>query len=767
MFSKNVIKTVLSLLGILFFISVNSQKIKQKNAVHKQPNIIFILADDMGYGDPGVFYQNQRKESNDRSKPYEIMPNLDRMAAAGAIFTQQYCNAPVCAPSRASLLTGVNQGNAHVRDNQFDKALENNHTIATVLKAAGYETIAIGKWGLQGVDETGPYWPAHPLKRGFDYYFGYIRHADGHEHYPVEGIYRGKKEVYENYKNVAAGLDKCFTTDLWTAMAKKQIVECEKGKDSTKPFFMYLAYDAPHAVLELPTQAYPKGQGLHGGIQWLGTPGHMINTATGTPDSYVNPEYSNATYDNDHNPNTPEIPWPDTYKRYAMMNRRVDDGIGDILQLLKDLKIDDNTLVVFSSDNGASIESYLPKDFVPVKPTFFMSNGPFDGIKRDCWEGGVRMPVIAQWPTHIAKGKVIAMPSTLSDWLPTFADAAGLSAPARSDGVSLLPVLTGKGKQQKSLVYVEYYESGHTPDFKEYVPAHRNRKRAQMQLIRFGDYVGVRYDIKSADDDFEIYNVIKDPQESHNLALTKGFEKMQQQMKAKVLQVRRKDDEAKRPYDAAPVPATIYFDTDHPFADIDKPIDVPDDPIIKSNISVVDVNTNADTKLTKRRIVKPQGIKEKKVEYEKTLPGLKWTFYSGNFPWVPSDYNLKVSEKGISKTADGKQVNKNGMTEYKGYIKIPADGSYSFSIQTSGKAFVRLHEADLFDADFAYKADSVITQTVVLKAGYHPVKISYLNYDTSPKLLLNWKSENGDWKELNAADFFMQSKEKVGKRKSK
>lgn len=697
MLNKNIIRTTLSVLGFLFFVNAHAQKKQQENSILKQPNIIFILADDMGYGDIGVLFQNQRKKSNDRSKPYEIMPNLDKMAASGAMFTQQYCNAPVCAPSRASLLTGVNQGNAHVRDNQFDKALEDNHTLATVLKRAGYQTIAIGKWGLQGVGKPGPYWPAHPLKRGFDYYYGYMRHADGHEHYPAEGIYRGKKEVYENYKKIDAGLDKCFTTDLWTAMAKKQIIDHEKN-EASKPFFMYLAYDAPHAVLELPTQAYPKGQGLHGGMQWLGASGHMINTASGTPDSYIYPEYAQSTYNDDNNPNTPEAPWPDTYKRYATMNRRVDDGIGDILQLLRDLKIDDNTLVVFSSDNGASIESYLPKKFVPVKPTFFASNGPFDGIKRDCWEGGVRMPVLAQWPGRIAPGRVIAMPSMLSDWLPTFADASGGSAPARANGVSLLPALTGNGKQEKSLVYVEYFEDGKTPGFKEYVPAHRNRERGQMQVIRFGDFVGVRYDIKSAEDDFEIYNIIKDPQEANNLALTKGFEKMQQEMKAEVLQVRRKDNEAKRPYDDAPVPASV---------------------------------------ITK-----------------KILPGLQWNFYEGDFPWVPSDYNLKVSEKGICKMADGKQGAGTGMTVYEGYLKIAADGVYSFSLQTNGKAFVRLHRADLLDADFGYQSDSVITETVVLKAGCHSIKISYLKNKGSSRLFMRMKATNGDWKPIELKDFY-------------
>jgi arylsulfatase A-like enzyme len=130
-----------------------------------EPNIIFILTDDLGYGDVGVFFQNQRQRSGDRSKPYELTPNLDKMAANGARFTQQYANAPVCAPSRASLLSGVNQGNASVRDNEFDKQIEYNHALATVLRSAGYNTVAIGKWGLQGVKEEGPYWPAHPFEK--------------------------------------------------------------------------------------------------------------------------------------------------------------------------------------------------------------------------------------------------------------------------------------------------------------------------------------------------------------------------------------------------------------------------------------------------------------------------------------------------------------------------------------------------------------------------------------------------------------------------
>jgi len=137
----------------------------------------------------------------------------------------------------------------------------------------------------------------------------------------------------------------------------------------------------------------------------------MINTASGKVDSWVHPDYANATWDDDNNPATPEVPWPDTYKRYATAVRRIDSEVGDLIQLFKDLKIDSNTLIVFTSDNGPSKESYLPKNFVPYNPDFFNSFGPFDGIKRDCWEGGLRVPTIAFWPQHIPAKTVVTTPS--------------------------------------------------------------------------------------------------------------------------------------------------------------------------------------------------------------------------------------------------------------------------------------------------------------------------------------------------------------------
>lgn len=684
--SKTLILSFLIISFFLFKVNVYAQQ---------KPNIIYILVDDLGYGDLGILFQNERS----KSLPALMSPHLDEMAKSGAILTQQYANAPVCAPSRASLMTGVNQGNAIIRDNQFDKALENNHTIATVLKNAGYTTVAIGKWGLQGTDEKQkPNWPAHPLKRGFDDYFGYMRHADGHEHYPVEGIYRGKKEIWANYKEVSEGLQKCYTTDLWTAKAKDFIKNFEQKNQDKNPFFMYLAYDAPHAVLELPTQGYPTGGGLKGGLQWSGQKGMMINTASGTVDSYVHPDYADAVYDDDKDPNTPMVPWPDTYKRYATAVRRLDDAVGDIRKLLLDLKIDDNTLVVFTSDNGPSIESYLPKSFVAVKPTFFSSYGPFDGIKRDCWEGGVRMPALAVWPKHIPAGKIVNTPSMLSDWLPTFAGAAKTPVPIRTTGVSLLPSLTNIGKQDKALVYSEYFEAGNTPNFDQFEPGHAGRKRNQMQLIRMGDFVGIRYDIKSADDQFEIYNVVKDPKEKNNLASQNGFEKLQANMKAKVLQLRISDPDASRPYDDTPVPG-------------------------------IDLPKNAKQ-------------------------GIEWFFFKGNFQFIPSLNAQRADQSGATKSPVPIKTTK-GMIMYKTYIKIPKRGLYTFRLISDNCAFVKLHEFNLLDADFNYKTGEVIQKSVTLDEGYHPITIYYLK-DQIVKggFKLQFKAASGTWEDLGEKNCF-------------
>jgi arylsulfatase A-like enzyme len=695
---------------LIFNISLKAQK---KVAV--KPNIIFILVDDQGYGDLGAFFQNQRAKANDRSKPWEYSPNLDKLASGGAMLTQHYASAPVCAPSRASILLGVSQGHSNVRDNQFDKALEDNYTMASTLRELGYSTAAIGKWGLQGDrrwDANGASWPAKPRNRGFDYFYGYMRHKDGHEHYPKEGPYDGPKEVWDNGTNVVAGLDKCYTADLWTAIAKKYITDHQKGKDADKPFFIYLAYETPHAVLELPTMKYPEGGGLHGGIQYTGTPGHMINTAEGTIDSWTHPDYNNATYDDDRNAATPEVPWPDTYKRYATANRRIDDGVGDLVQLLKDLKIDSNTVIVYTSDNGPSIESYLPKNYVPNHPTFFGSYGPFDGIKRDNWEGGVRMPTIANWPGHIPPGKVVTFPSISYAWAPTFIDIAGMPAPARMDGVSMLPSLTGKGNQLPSVIYNEYYNNGKTPDFKDFSPDHRGRVRKQMQWIRIGDYVGVRYDVKSEEDDFEIYNVVKDPGQRHNLSATNAKAKvpkvaqnisiaaLQQMMEDKALQMRRPDTAAVRPYDQALIPST-------------------------DNIEVE--------------------------------PGIKWKEYKDIFPWIPQVARLQPSASGdANQVGINKKTNHNGILYFEGYIRIPTDGKYVFYIRSNTKALLRIHDAKVIDADYHHTPDHTYSSSVLLKKGLHPFRL-YCRQQKGASLDWQWEGPQMQRQPIPKEAFFRSS----------
>ena len=644
---------------------VSGQNIQAKTT--KRPNIILIMADDMGWGDLGFQFQNQRAKLNVRSEPWSKTPNLDQLASLGVQLPNHYCPAPVCAPSRASLMLGRHQGHANVRDNQFDKAIENNHTIATVLKAAGYSTAAIGKWGLQGQGNKETAWVAHPLNRGFDYYLGYMRHSDGHEHYPKEGIYRGKKEVYENRTNIAANLDKCYTADLWTAAAKRWIVEQAQDQKSEKPFFVFLAYDTPHAVIELPTQAYPEGGGLHGGLQWLGQPGHMINTASGIVDSWMHPDYARATYDHDKNPATPEVEWPDVYKRYATSTRRIDSAIGDLVQLLKDLKIDDNTMIVFTTDNGPSRESYLPEAY---EPNFFNGFGPFDGIKRDLLEGGVRVSALAYWPGHFPAGRIVQTPSASYDWLPTFAQLAGVPAPAVTDGVSLVPSLTGSGKQRDSYVYVEYFEGGKTPGYEEFLPDHRNKKRNQMQMIRQNNYVGIRYNIHSHSDNFELYDIAKDPQQANNLDGKPGMDRIQQQMKDKVLQSRRPDPLAQRPYDDELIPSV-------------------------SNV--------------------------------KTTAGVKWEAFKGNFQWVPDVTLLKPAQTGSASRPNSSVIRKTDIQAlyFTGYIQAPTDGEYTFFLKTNHGAFLRLHDAALIDSDFGYASGSERQGTIRLKAGLHPFRLTY------------------------------------------
>lgn len=641
----------------------------------EKPNIVFILCDDLGYGDTGYFYQKLREAANDRSEPWLFTPKLDALAAEGLQLPHHYCPAPVCAPSRASLLTGVHQGHATVRDNQFDKELEDNHTLATVLREAGYATACIGKWGLQG-DLVGaqPNWKGYPLNRGFDFFHGYVSHYDGHRHYPKED---GKK-VWEMTTNITAQLDKCYTTDLFTARAKKWIVEHHSAQP-TQPFFLYLAFDTPHAQLQLPTSAYPAGGGLTGGLQYTGTPGAMITSAVGTVDSFIHPDYAAATWDNDNNAATPEVAWPDVYRRQATAVRRIDGCVGDLVQTLKDLGVDDNTLLVFTTDNGPSDESYLPE---ANRPNFFNSFGPFDGIKRDCWEGGIRVGAMVRWPGGVPGNRVDNLPSQFHDWMPTFAELGGVPAPARTDGVSLVPTLKKVAGQGTPRVYVEYFLNGSTPGYPEFQAAKRGRSRRQMQMLREGDFVGIRYNVLSHADNFEIYNVVTDPGQLTNLAPSQ--EALQQRMKDTVLRVRRPGGGVSRPYDAELVPPVV---------------------------------------------ISP------------TRPGVEWSAWTTAFPWTPELSALTPSSSGTAAapTLDVRPRDNDIAMSFSGYLEVPADGTYTFFLTADTGAFLRIHEAQVIDADRGYAGGSEISGSIALKAGKHPFGLSYARRTAgSPSLSLQW-----------------------------
>ena len=337
-------------------------------------------------------------------------------------------------------------------------------------------------------------------------------------------------------------------------------------------------------------------------------------------------------------------------------------------------------MLIFTSDNGPSRESYLPQEYQPNIPTFFQSFGPFDGIKRDCWEGGVRMPSLVSWPGQIPAGRIVDNPVAAHDWLATFADIAGIPAPANSDGVSLVPTLTNKGKQKESLVYVEYFQGGKTPNYEDFAPQHRGRKRNQMQTIRLGNYVGVRYDIQSHNDDFEIYDILKDPKELNNLAGKPELASLQVEMKNKVLWSRRPDPEAPRPYDNELLPA---------------------------------------------------------VQLNKTSPGVKWEAFEGKFPWVPSILALEPSKTGNTDRPrfDIKKKLKDGALLFYGYLNIPQDGDYSFSLSTNSGALLRIHDATVIDADFAYTPGTKRSGTIMLKKGLHPFRLYYLKIKNSNQQL--------------------------------
>lgn len=673
-----------------------------------RPNIIFFLVDDLGYGDLGCFWQDQRAST----KKFDT-PALDRMAAEGAKLTHHYVSASVCAPSRASLLQGRHQGHCDVRNSQFDKALPDTHTVASVLKAAGYRTIHIGKNGLAGTEGSvnlagtgSQHLAGHPLARGFDRFFGYLFHADGHEHYPRNGTTPDKvAHIYDDYRQVTDASIDLYTTDAWTAAAKKEIIaEATDGDD--QPFFLYLAYDTPHFKMQRPAVAYPAldgdGNPLTGGIQWTtATDGtgkvRYASTANGAGvvDAFTHPDIPSA--------------WAASEKQHVGMIRRIDESIADILRTLQDLGIDNNTLCVFSSDNGPHNEGNNPRTFE--------SFANMEGIKRDMWEAGIRAPTIVRWPGHIAGATgnennihEIAYPSAHWDWMPTFCAMAGVPAPAWCDGVSLLPTLTGTGTQRdKGHLYFEFYNNGSTPSWTEF-PNHGGNMQGEMQAIRIGNHMGVRTGIPAGatgNENFRIYDVTTDPGQGSNLAAS--LPAVQSKMKALALTARRPGGGVTRPYDSLALPAAP-----------------------------------------------PPSF----------ASGVKWQSYLDAGPtwqWVPEFRDLTPTAggtTGVPGVAVRPADDHFGLL-FTGYLQIPAAGSYVFYLNSDTGADFFLHDGHLIADDFNHSG-SVSSAAVSLSAGLHPIRLYYRHATGARTLSLEWSGPGITRQAVPSSAFFHESEPTPG-----
>ena len=413
----------------------------------QKTNIIYILADDLGYGDLGCYGQKEIQT-----------PNIDRMASEGMLFTDHYAGCTVCAPSRCTLMTGKHTGHARIRGNKNVPLRPEDTTVAEILKSAGYTTGLIGKWGLGDNESTGA-----PNKKGFDYFYGYLSQVRAHNYYP-DWLWENTGKVYLDNKEVfspsgyAKGVGSASTNkvtyshDLFSEKALSFIDENQQN-----PFFLYLAYTIPHANDEW--ELVPADSGME------------------VPDYGI---YKDKA-------------WPAAQKGQAAMITRMDRDIGRIIGKLKEFDLDQNTLVMFTSDNGPHAEGGNDPDFND-------SNGPLRGIKRDMYEGGIRVPMIARWPNTIKPGTRTDLVSAFWDVLPTCAEMVGVTPPADIDGISFLPTLKGETAKQKKHDYL-YWE------FHWWEPT--------RFAIRQGNWKAVK---DGPDADIELYDLSSDISEQVNVA---------------------------------------------------------------------------------------------------------------------------------------------------------------------------------------------------------------------------------------------------------
>lgn len=464
--------------------SCGESKLNKPAASSVRPNIIYILADDLGYGDTGPYGQTKIET-----------PTLDILAESGMRFTQHYAGAAVCAPSRCVLLTGLHTGHAQVRGNDewaergevwnykamiADSTLEGQRpiapgtaTVGRLLQEAGYVTAAVGKWGLGAPNTEGI-----PNKQGFDFFFGYNCQRQAHTYYPVH-LYRNEKRVYLNndtiapHSGLAEGADPLvienydrFTLKEYSPDLMFNEITNFINDNSHNPFFLYWATTIPHLALQAPKE-------------WV--------------DRYVQKFGDEKPYTGDNGYFPARYP----HATYAAMVSYLDDQIGKVVQQLKELGIYDNTVILFSSDNGPAYNA-------GTDSPWFDSGGPFRSDygygKGFLHEGGIRVPLIVSWPGVVKPGSVSDLQSAFWDILPTFCDIAGIQAPQKIDGISFLPELMGKKQKKHKYFYWETNEYG------------------GQQAVLTGNMKAIRKNMNKGNEVFELYDLDSDPQETTDIA---------------------------------------------------------------------------------------------------------------------------------------------------------------------------------------------------------------------------------------------------------
>ena len=406
------------------------------------PNIVVIQADDLGYGDLSAYGQAQFQT-----------PMLDRLAREGTRFTQYYAGSTVCAPSRTALMTGLHTGHAWIRGNGEISLREEDVTVGMALRDAGYRTAVIGKWGLGGPGSAG-----QPDKKGFEYAFGFLDHRHAHRQYT--------DHLYRNGESVPTDVDQDYVNDLFTKEAAAFI---ERG--DSRPFFLYLNYTVPHAELRVPADSLAATQG-----KYPETP--FVNAAADA--RLTGPDNTSLGYRSQPAPKA----------AFVAMIQRMDRDIGRLVDLVHARGLDRNTLVMFISDNGPHQEG-------GADPVFFKSSGGLRGIKRDLYEGGIRVPLIARWPGTVPAGRTSDHVWAHWDLFPTLAELASARTPPGVDGMSMTRALRGQAQPTHDGFYWEFHERGF------------------QQAARMADWKAVRL---SKDAPLELYNLRTDPAERHNVA---------------------------------------------------------------------------------------------------------------------------------------------------------------------------------------------------------------------------------------------------------